>query len=318
MNLKSSVIICVAGILVSCSSNTQKQNNLVPLCQRNVFSRNGVSVSRMYSYKAKEGELDLSSKTLYATCKYDSLGNLVYYKGKNTLTILAYNQIKAIEDALYSKPNRESITYKMEYKDTNLIKVVLFDEKGDYFARIECKKDKYHREDSVYVNNRLVHVRKSIFDVNGRDSLCLEYEGKSWGDVELSEQKEYSYSLLEDGTIRQTVVFYSKGYDYSSKKKFDKTTTVSDSKYDDKGRLIFLSTDDRITQSIVYDESGLNYENVFESKYGTNKRVGLYKTECFENGLIKSQTTYQDKTILTEKTEYEYEFYPYSPWSNCY
>ena len=307
---KSAWAIIVITLINACAQPKPVQS--IPLCDRNEYSRNGVACEMVYQYTATNGEFDLSSKTLYSTEKYDSLGNVIYYKGKDSPLCVSYAHYSAIRNALYEHKN-DMFTYKMEYKDTVLTKVALFNESGEYFARIEHFIAGNEVTDSAYVLNRLVFVQKTFLDKQGRDSLRLTYNTENSMRVELAEKEESSYTDTEKGVQKETCIQYSRGYDYSRTHKFEKRTSTIERRFDEKGRLIYLNINGRSIQSITFDESGLKSECVAERRYSNEQTKSLYVTERYENGLRNMETLYADMTIPQRKTVHEYEFFTYSP-----
>ena len=110
----------------SCNNSPKSNGGSPARCQRNVYSKNGVETVYHYSYNTKEGVVDESSKYLYYMQKYDSLGNLVYYKGKY------YPSLQDVDVSTYHYEIRNELdlswdakyTYKMEYNDTVFTKVL--------------------------------------------------------------------------------------------------------------------------------------------------------------------------------------------------
>lgn len=313
--MKRSLILPLFLLLASNACNQNASSHIhKELCPRNEYSQNGVQTVRRYDYSSKNGEIDLSSRSLYYTEQYDSLGNLIYYKGKDSPASVIYNYKSAIRDEMDYNPHKnDTFTYKMFYNDTTLIRTSLFDEAGEYFAKIEHFENPEYVSDSVYYKNRLVYVRSVIKDSFGRDSIECEYNNKySILKLELDSEKLHSYTLLEDGILRDNIVIRSRGYDYSSTHRFHSSTMVSETKNDENGYLIYYSINGNIIINITYDKEYLYSESIQTETYSNSHRQLKYTTERYPNLLIKEQNTYDDLTIFSSRSEYEYDYYPYS------
>ena len=87
---------------------------------------------------------------------------------------------------------------------------------------------------------------------------------------------------------------------------------VYDERFDEKGRVIYSNLNNHIINNISFDETGLIAECIGEDLSPNRKQKYLYRTVRRENGLTDSRTYYSDMTVLRDKIEYQYEFYPYS------
>ena len=194
----SAILISLSFIFFfaySCKNPVSTKNVEKALCPRNVYSRNGVETVYYYNFEAKEGEVDPTSKKLDSVERYDSLGNVIYYKGGyypsvagvdfSTFHYEVSSELDLSWDAEY--------TYKLEYNDTVFVKASLFDGDGNYIARVEQFVKDNSVIDSVFVRDRLIYVRKAFKDVKGRDSLILSYDNKYDRDLSLAEEERYSY-----------------------------------------------------------------------------------------------------------------------------
>lgn len=290
-----------------------------PLCPRNEYSRNGVDTVKVYTYKATMGKIDPSSRKLVEVYKYDSLGNVVYYRGNNPL-FSSFNSLSLdkIKKASYlSDLKTEDISVHFEYIDTTLLKIMLFNKEGRYFARIQHSVSPSCIEDSIYVNRALTLINRTMLNKEGKDSVIYEYTYSN--DRENLESKsEYFYSQLEDGTHRTHILIQYKGSFYEKDKKMQKTEVACNTRFDEKGRPIYQYQTMEGLQDVVghltYSDDGLSTEiitnaksTVFDEKYNYREVKNKYK-----NGLPKDELTYQDMTIEDSKKEYKYTFYPYS------
>lgn len=280
------------------------------LCPRNVYSRNGVDSVYHYTFDTKEGEVDMTSKRLYSVEQYDSLGNVIYFKGGHFPAIIGFDIATyhyEIRDEL-NLPWNTTYTYKMEYKDSTLIKASMFDDNGKYIARIEEYVKDNMVEDSVYVRDRLIYVKHIVKDKDGRDSISLSYDNKYGSQLKLAEEKKSKYSM-NNNVLREDFVLKSRSFLYEYDHKYEKTEGIYELTYDERGQLIKSDYGGYVT-SYVYDEKGNNIECTTYSDYRKTKT--LYKSDFNDNGLTKNSFTFADMTICESYSEYEYVFYPYS------
>lgn len=272
-----------------------------PLCQRNEFSKNGVDSVREFTYTAKLGKIDPNTRKLYATYKYDSLGNLVYYKGGNPLVFIPYVYVETIRDYYYT-PKTEPFTYKLDYVDTILNKIAVFDNNGDYIARIQHFESVGYKSDSIFVNNTLGFIKETFLNTDGKDSITISYKPSLKG-IEIQERVENSYSHIEDGLERITTRITNK----------DGSVLIIDSdvKFDERGRNVYAKTD-FLEGTATFSDDGLLEEYNRESHLLGKTEISREVIERYKNGLIKVKKEYSDRTIESGKKEYSYTFYPYS------
>ena len=301
----------IISFAFSCKSNVSSKNDDRVLCPRNVYSRNGVETVYSYSYEAKEGEVDPTSKTLSSVEKYDSLGNVIYYKGRY------YPSVKGVDLSTYHNEVRSELdlswnteyTYKLEYSDTVFVKASIFDSDGNYIARVEQIADGGVVNDSVYVRDRLIYVRKSFKDVKGRDSLILSFDNEYDRDLSLSEEERCSY--ITSGSVERTdYVRKSRDFFYQRNHKYETTKGSYERQYNERGQII-KGDYGGIWTSYTYDERGFNVETITGNDYRKTKT--LQKATYYDNGLCKNNYSYADMTVCTSYSEFEYSFYPYSP-----
>lgn len=291
--------LLMALAVISCKNKTEVKN--AQLCQRNEFSKNGVDSVREYKYSAKMGKIDPSTKTLYATYKYDSLGNLVYFKGKDPLVFIPYEYVETIRNYYY-EPKTEPFTYKLDYTDTILNKIAVFDNSGDYIARIQHFDSDGYKSDSIFVNNHLEFIKESYLNTEGKDSLIISYKTSPKGMI-IENREEHLYSRLENGLERREVKTTSKDG--------SQLNLYFDVKSDEKGRMVYGESD-WIVATATYSDNGLVEEYNRETHLLGKTEISREVIERYKNGLIKVKKEYSDKTIESGKTDYSYSFYPYS------
>lgn len=309
----SAILISLSFIFFfaySCKNPVSTKNVEKALCPRNVYSRNGVETVYYYNFEAKEGEVDPTSKKLYSVERYDSLGNVIYYKGGY------YPSVAGVDFSTFHYEVRSELdlswdaeyTYKLEYNDTVFVKASLFDGDGNYIARVEQFVKDNSVIDSVFVRDRLIYVRKAFKDVKGRDSLILSYDNKYDRDLSLAEEERYSY-VTSGNSVRTDYVRKSRDFDYKRTHKFETTKGSYETHYNESGQLI-KGDYGGIWTSYTYDERGFNIESITGNDYRKTKT--LYKSTFYDNGLYKNGYTYADMTVCTSYSEFEYTFYPYS------
>ena len=304
------LLILLGLIVISCNNQPSSKAESPSLCPRNEYSRNGVETVYHYEYKTKEGVVDEFSKKLSSIEKYDSLGNVIYYKGNY------YPNLHGVDISTYHYEVRRELdlpwdseyTYKMEYSDTVFVKASLFDGSGKYIARVEQHCDGNTVNDSVYVRDRLIYVRNKWKDVSGRDSLIVSYDNEYDRKLSLAEEERLSYT--KSGNVEITnYVTKSRDFLYSLNHRYETSKKSYQSSYDEKGRLV-KSDYGTIWAEQTYDERGFVVETITGNKNEKNKT--LYKATYYDNGLIKNSYGYADMTVCTSYSEYEYDFYPYS------
>ena len=296
--------------MFSCKNNANSKETVHMLCPRNIYSRNGVEIVYHYSYGTKEGEIDFSSKELYSIEKYDSLGNIIYYKGSYypSITDVALSTYHYEIRKELDLPWNTTYTYKMEYQDTTFLKASLFDTEGTYIARIEKSIKENVVHDSVYVRDRLIYVKHIFKDVEGRDSLILSYD-EYRRKITLVEEEQKVYSK-NGNTIREDYITKTKDIISRNPNKFDIRKGFSEFTYDEQGRVV-AQNHGRIKRYAKYDERGFIVESIIENDFEKSK--SLYKSTYYNNGLLKNSSGYADMSILESYSEYEYNYYKYSP-----
>lgn len=309
--MKHLVLLFLFVILIFPSCNIAPVASLSPsLCQRNVYSRNGVDSVLTYEYNAKEGVIDMSSKTLQSLVRYDSLGNITYYRGKY------YPSIVDFADFVYHYEIRDELdlpwdmvySYKMDYTDSTLNKASVFDESGRYIARIEESRHGNKVEDSVYVSNKVIYVRHIFKDTEMRDSVTVSYDNNYSRQLSLAEEEKSSFRK-EGNTVYEKSIYKSRDIFFRQNHKYESHSSEYATTYDDYGRVIkIVNLRDGGTTVYNRNENGQILETTTEMSYGNY----LYKHEYYENGLEKCSYRYQDGNVLLSYTEYEYSFHPYS------
>lgn len=300
----SSMLIVLA--VMSCKNATEV--NEVPLCQRNVFSKNGVDTVKVYKYEGKMGEIDFNSKHLDEILVFDSLGNVVFYEGDGSDFFKPSSYCYEIGAYLERYLDRRFVL-KPEYSDTSLIKVSVFEKSGEYIARIEHVETAIEKNDKIYVKDLQIFENKVLLDRNGRDSICYVYKLHK-GKLQLEEKTENKYAVLEDGTERNSWISYYR--DIFNPSKFETITGFLEELRDEKGRRVSLNASDKLKGSFSYSEDGLFEEEIFQNLFEGKNKTDKWVSQYYKNGLLKIKTKYSDMTIASEQIEYEYSFYPYS------
>ena len=303
-------LLFILGLsMFSCKSNISKEDTQA-LCPRNVYSRNGVETMYHYSFDTKEGVVDELSKKLFAVEKYDSLGNLIYYKGEHFPSLLGVDIVTYHYDIReeLDLPWSTKYTYKMEYLDTIFTKASLFDDEGKYIARIEQHSKGNVVEDSVYVRDRLIFVSHIFKDTEGRDSVVLAYDNEFGKNLKLKEEERNTY-VKNDTVLTQYYIRKSRDFLYNYNHKYETTKGVYVNTYNKKGQLLKGDYGGYVT-TYTYDDRGFQVESVSSSDYRKTKH--LSKNTYYDNGLLKNSYGYADMTICESYSEYEYDFYPYS------
>lgn len=289
----------------SCSPKTPVQ-----LCQRNDYSRNGVKSVKAYTFRASNGDVDLTSKRYDYIEQFDSLGNIIYANGEHLSGDIIAHYDARIENFCYKK---FLLTYKPEYKDTLLVKTSVFDEDGSYIARIDHFEDHSCTIDSLYMTT-IQSVTMSLRDSRGRDSVSVIYSKRYGGTMELESRHEYSYTQLENGLTR--LVLKMKTRDEQKKGKYDERILRRDEEYNENGQIVRALYELGVTKGVItyeYDDNRLIAER-FDGQSFFGKTNTAKIIEYQDNGLIKSISNYVDGTVLKSKTVFEYEYYPYSQY----
>lgn len=308
-----SIFLFVGILLLACTGSPSKTRQK-QLCPRNEFSQNGVKKVTVCEYNASNGIINEDSRTILYTQEYDSLGNVVSIKKGMSIPDDLVHINSVIESARINKEGGS--LFQFEYKDTVLAKILVFDADGTYRVRVEHFESPAQSIDSIYFNNYLEAVDVTIFDASGRDSLGLAYNRKHSRGVELDSKTEYTYQTLDDGTKRVEYVMRWKGDDFSRTQKFAETISHHDEVYDDSGRLIKTLTNGR-NSSGVFTYSYDDANHITKKEYKGKSYLGTFNiSQIYEytpTGLLKSESTISDGSVLTRQIRYEYEFYPYSP-----
>ena len=236
-------LLLLSASIFSCVRN-RATNETNSLCPRNVYSRNGVDSVMTYSFSTKEGQIDRNSKTLYSIERFDSLGNLIYYKGKDYPSVFddaisdCHYQIIRVLDIGYDAIS----VYKIEYSDTVMMNAAYFNTDGKYVARIEHKKKDNQVTDSVFVYGRLCYVSLRYLDTQGRDSLRYEYDDEYSSKLELASQSNRTYEQLNDSTIRDYRKMKHREFQFRKNHKYYESSFYIDNRdshyeYDERGLL---------------------------------------------------------------------------------
>ena len=291
---------------LSCNSTVSSNAEQASLCPRNVYSRNGVVAVCRYSYSTKEGIIDTSSKILDTIEKYDSLGNVIYYKGPH------YPKIDGVDFFDYHYEIRDELdlswdatyTYKMEYNDTVFTKASLFDDEGKYIARIEQCVEGNRVADSIYIRNSVIYVRHTFRDKEGRDSLKISYDNEGYQELSFAEEEKHIYRmvgnvLIDDRIIKSRDLFFNINHKYTTSKGHGELT------YDADGRLV-KQVYGKLRTELKYDERGFVTESILSDEYNNSKT--LTKSEYYDNGLLKNSYRYADMTICESYIVYEYTY----------
>lgn len=326
--------IVVMSLLESCSNTVE----IKELCQNNVFSINGVDTLFVYEYGVKNGQVDSTTKKLRYKQKYDSLGNIIYYNGKYYpdlynvgLTDFRFGVLGA-----YIESSGRPLTYKIEYQDTIPTIISIFNENGDYVARLEHHVTDTIITDSIYDKNGLIGRKEIKFDNKGRIVYEAVYDDEdSKGKITLKSRESTTYTDEGNKTTRisETIErdFFKRSIHGYKTSKF-----VSESCLNEKGQIVNISStysDDEIKYnevSKVVEITGIhkleNKKYKIQYKYlpngyiwqmtvmqGSSKQFHSVKHENYSNNLNKSETKLIDNNICDGYTEWVYTFYPYSP-----
>lgn len=304
-SINSRLLFVILLFATSCSPKSPVQ-----LCQRNDYSRNGVKSVRAYTFRAVNGEVDLSSKRYDYIEQFDSLGNIIYAKGERLSgDIFAYYDGR-IEHICYKK---FLLTYKPEYKDTLLVNTSVFDEDGSYIARIDHFENQSCTIDSLYMTT-IQSASMTLRDSCGRDSVSVIYSKRYGGTMELERRDEYSYTQLENGLTR--FVQKMKTRDDQKKGKYNERILRRDEEYNENNQLVRAHYEFGVTKGVItyeYDDNRLIAER-FDGQSFFGKTSTAKIIEYQDNGLIKSISEYVDGTVLNRKTVFEYDYYPYSQY----
>lgn len=277
------------------------------------YRKNRVKEAVKYSFGTKEGEVDRSTKEWISTTRFDSLGNVVYFKGKEEPELENfYNFNHDIRDEL-NLDWHSVLVYKMEYvKDTCLYKTAVFNDKGMYVAKIEHFATPNSIVDSVYVYNALCYVKRIDYDSLGRKSLEVIHDNLYTSDLSLKSRSSWKYSTIDEHTVRINYDDEYRDIFDPTQSKYRSVSSQFDRKYNDAGRIIYqidesghdeyFSTYNKDGFKIEYIHKNTNPDSIFKG----SKR---FTTTYYNNNLIRSKSVYSDMAILTSYSEYEYKYY---------
>ena len=295
---------------ISCK-NAKTNNETDLLCQRNVYSRNGVESVLTYDFSIIENEIDLQSKKLHSIERYDSLGNLIYYKGESYPYHL-YEAFGASHDAILEGlglPLYSGIisTYKFDYSDSTLRAIAYINEKGDCPARVVHKEDDSSLIDSVFIHDQLYYVHQILKDTRGRDSVDITYDRKYTVDMILESEIRSTYTQINDTTERECYSYKDRDDDFgATNRKYNTSSDFVDRFYDSHGRMVGYTTSDGGSRILSYGKFGLESNEIRSPFLGNILTIYEYD----RRGLLMKETT-MDNSILQDYNEYEYSFYPY-------
>lgn len=282
------------------------------LCSRNEYSINGVASYTSYEYRAKEGEIDFSSQQLYEFEKFDSLGNVIYHNGQYYPNIEhgeMSNYHYAIRDAVGLSIGAK-ISYKLQYVDSTLSSIFAFDEDGDYIGRVEHTEKGRYYVDSVYSRSGLIYIRELYTNINGRDSVSLDYQKGKGNVMYLAEKNTYTYTSVNDSTEIREWKMYEPPYGSTKIRLYleDNTTDI----YNKNGDLISRCSDSMNIHREINDA----HKPLSITTYNNNRKSTRYTEFTYnELGLEISSKIYIDG-VLDIVHENQYTFYDYSPYAS--
>lgn len=326
--------IVMISLLESCSNTVETKE----LCQNNVFSINGVDTLFVYEYGVKNGQVDSTTKKLKYKQKYDSLGNIIYYNGEYypDLYNVGLTDFRFGVLGKYIESSGRPLTYKIEYQDTIPKIVYIFNENGDYVARLEHNVTDTIITDSIYDKNGLIGRKEIKFDKKGRIVYEAIYDDEySKGKITLEKRESTTYTDEGNKTtsISETI---ERDFAYKFNHKYENSKFVSETWHNEKGQIAKVSNT-YFYYEIKYNEASQKEEILEIDKSDNSKCIIQYeyfsngyilnrtilkdgnrqhhsiKHENYSNNLNKCETKLIDNNICNGYTEWVYTFYPYSP-----
>ena len=314
------LMLAMLVVFASCKEERKTNTNVPVLCDRNEYSRNGVDSVYEYRYSTKDGVIDSSSKVLYSVRQYDSLGSVIYYKGKGSPIIprihdFIHCHLRIMDEYCKSQgtlPYSETAmkfvsTYKFDYIDTLLTKISYFNSDGDYYARIDHFDNGKSVADSLYINGKLSYALLQFYDEQGRDSLWLRYDDEVSSNLSFLWQVGFSYEQLNDSIVREYRRQKYRGWDYKKTHRYQTSSSYNDVTYNDEGKMVYAinKTGDSYSR-YSYDSRGFKTESVSVSGYLKTKDRSVF--EYNDYGLLLREYEYVDMTVLDEVIEYKYTY----------